>query len=366
MSSPATGIVPISIIKPAWSLLLLTFAMCLTSSCVTQEMEHQHKPGARSPITENETILERSSETFIGYVEPQNATKLHAPKNSFRIQEWTSNSSWIKLQHLPADGKAVKKGDIIGKFEFSGKEARPRVERAIREAEALQQRSKVSIKEQSSLMRTDKLKKALDAKRAEFDTRKGGVVSKRDLRLFELAHKLAEFDAKASIKQLHAYKKSVQAETTYHQENVKKAKNIMLQYKQYEELFVVRAPHEGVVRHVFNRRRGRKIQKGDGMPSGQHFISLAQDQLLAIRFFVPEARNDIVRKHKTFIVHSPTSDSKYTINIRKIEEFPQELGFLKEDNNLPAAREKMYVVHAEFLTQPKELGSGLEIKVSLP
>lgn len=50
----------------------------------------------------------KSHLVFEGVVYPENATKLRAPQNSFRINGWQSNSSWIKLQHVAKDGKEVK------------------------------------------------------------------------------------------------------------------------------------------------------------------------------------------------------------------------------------------------------------------
>lgn len=306
------------------------------------------------------------AETFLGYVEPLSATKLRAPRNSFRILGWNSDSSWIKLKRIPKDGKKVKKGEVLGHFEFNGKEAKPRVEEQIRRAEARMERTGVQHREELSKMRTNERKKKLDASRAELDTRKKGVISERDLAQFQLSHKLAAFDADASNQQVGAYRRASSAEAKYLGEEVGKAHNQMKRYERYEEMFRVRAPHDGVVRHAFNSRRGRKIQNGDGMPSGMHFVSLARDETLTVRFFVPEHRYQLLRSHDVFLIHSPSSDEKFEVTVDRVEEFPQELGFLKEDNDIPAAREKMYVVHASFKEQPEELSSGLEVKVSLP
>ena len=66
------------------------------------------------------------------------------------------------------------------------------------------------------------------------------------------------------------------------------------------------------------------------------------------------------------MVLSPTSSKTYAVEVERVDEFPQELGFLRENDALPGAREKMYVVHARFGQKPEGLSAGLEVKVRLP
>ena len=308
----------------------------------------------------------RSQQAFDGYIFPTNATKLRAPQNTFRIGGWNSSSSWIKLQMLAEDGKKVSEGDVIGGFEFQGKRALDQVQNSLRNAQANKERSQLDVGDQLAQMSVARRKLELDAERARLDTTRGSVVAARDLERFQIDHKLAEFEAQAQGKQIKAYRRSVKAESAYHTQNVARAESDVNRYNVYEERFKVRAPHDGVVRHAFFKRRRRKVQQGDGMPSGMHFVSLARDEELSIQFYIPEERYALTKTQKKFEVKSPKSNETFPIEVTRVDEFPQELGFLKQDDALPNAREKMYVVHARFVEQPEGLSAGLEVEVVMP
>ena len=298
---------------------------------------------------------------FDGFVVPQNATELRAPQNTFRIGNWNSNSSWIKLVGLTDDGEEVKKGDVIGKFEFPGDRAREYVDREIRQAEARRDQSGVTQAEQVDKLVAEQQHKVLDADRAELDTLRRGVISERDWELARIQHRLAEFDADATGQHIDAVKRALRAEAAYHERNVDRAQSLDARFKLYAKRFKVTAPHDGVVRHAFHRRRGRKVQKGDGMPAGMHFASVAKDDQVWVQFFVPEAQWSSLGDTQEFFVE--TSGEPAIVDRVKMEEFPQELGFLKNDDRLPNAREKAYVVWAKFREKPQDLSAGVEIRV---
>lgn len=302
---------------------------------------------------------------FEGVVYPRQATKLRAPQNTFRIGGWQSDSSWIKLKKLTKDGKKVKKGDVVGVFEFRGQRALPRVKERIQRAQARQENASLG---EDSTMRTMKKTlsdRKLNAKLSELDTRKKGIVAERDLKRFRLTHKLDDFEVDAQSKRLGAYRRSAQAERKYHERAVANAKGLMTRYSMYESRYKVKAPHDGIVRHGYHRRRRRKVQKGDGMPSGMVFMSIAKDKSLMLKFYVPEHRYERIRGKKHFKMRVPSSDKIYNVTLERLEEFPQELGFLKDDYELSNAREKVFVVHARFEQQPENLNAGVDVEVML-
>ncbi|MEC9442741.1 MAG: hypothetical protein VYE40_16725 [Myxococcota bacterium] len=308
----------------------------------------------------------KARDVFDGYVVPTNATELRAPQNTFRIAGWNSDSGWIKLQDLAPDGKEVKEGDVIGTFEFMGKRALPHVMDRIQQAEANAEQGGLDVSQNIEKMQTEEARLGLDARRATLETQKEGIVSARDLERIKIEEKQAQFEAGAQTKRLKAYRRAAVAREAYRDQMVARAKQDLARYKTYETRFVIKAPHDGVVRHAFHSRRRRKVQKGDGMPGGMHFASVARDNTLSLQFYIPEHRYDLTRKQKSFVVQSPTSSKSYPIEVERVEQFPQELGFLKQDDAMPGAREKMYVVHARFLEPPEGLSAGLEVKVRLP
>ena len=81
--------------------------------------------------------------------------------------------------------------------------------------------------------------------------------------------------------------------------------------------------------------------------------------------YIPESHYELAQSAKTVRVKSVTSDEVYDADVTSIDEFPQTIGFIKRDNDLPNARERVYVVHAAFSKPPDGLSSGLEVKVEV-
>jgi hypothetical protein len=301
---------------------------------------------------------------FDGYVTPMNATELRAPQNTFRLAGWNSSSSWIKLIHLGEDGAKVSQGDVVARFEFRGERAKPRVDREIRQAEAGRDKSGHEKKRRVDELSAEERKKQIEANRAELDTRLRGVIAERDWELARIGHRQATFEAKASGRHREAFRRELRAEKAYHERNVERAHALQKRFDMYKKRFVVEAPHDGVFRHAFSSRHGRKVQKGDGMPSGLHFASVARDDSVAVQFFVPERHWATIRDAERFVVEAASSNREWPATVERIEEFPQELGFLKKDDKLPAAREKAYVVWAQFDEKPEGLSAGVEVRVT--
>ena len=302
---------------------------------------------------------------FDGRAVPANATDLTAPQNSFKIRGWNSESSWIKLVDLVEEGKEVKKGDVVARFEFPGKEALSMVKRRIREAQAAREKSKIDLEDELRKLLVDRDKLDLERERARIDTMKANAISRRQLALFQSRYEEAIFEADAVRKQIAALRARMNSESNFHAQQVARAEYDMELYESYEKRFSVLAPHDGVVRHAYHRRRRRKIQKGDGMPSGLHVLSIARDETLDVQFFVPEHRLDEISVGQRVHVLPVARDGEFAAKVRSIERFPQEVGFLREDDNLPNAREKAFIVVASFDEQPEDLGAGTELKVSL-
>lgn len=333
---------------------LLCSAACADSGATEQTSSKSTKP------------IKTSVESFDGLIVPSNATIMRAPENSFRVAGWNSSGDWIKLMNLVEDGKEVKAGEVVGWFEFPGKRAESFLQDILSRARADDESSKLGVTEELAKMRSSQAQLDLTAQRALLDTKKEGLIAERDLDRLKIEAKQAQFEYQAQDKRLGAYQRSQRANDAYMERRVKGGEANMERYNTYKDRFDVKAPHDGVARHSFFRRRGRKVQKGDGMPSGMEFMTVARDAKLELIFYIPEQRYPLTKVQREFIVQSPSSSQTYKVEVKRIEAIPQELGFLKGDDNLPTAREKMYVVHAELVEPAEELSAGLEVKVRLP
>ena len=99
------------------------------------------------------------------------------------------------------------------------------------------------------------------------------------------------------------------------------------------------------------------------MPSGTPFVYIAQDEGLSVEFFVPEHRVAKLAVGGTVRVRLADDERRCDAKIVSVDPFPQEIGFLRGDDELPDAREKAFAVSAELIDPPSLMQSGLEVRV---
>lgn len=335
----------------------IMLAGALVCGCTSESRSVAGAPAARVPA---------SVDVFDGVVYPARASKLRAPDGSFSLAGSVSERYWVKLKILKEDGAEVKKGEMVARFEFNGKSAQSAVRRMIQNASASKERLDVDVLAQTREMVKDRDYKDLNASLSQLDTQRGESVAAVNLERFKIDHELNDFEASAQRKRLRAYRLSAVTQRAYEERRVERASRLMEIYEYYKARAVVRAPHDGIVRHGYNPRRGRKIQQGDGMPAGMVVASVARDATLHVKFFVPEHRFKRARTHEVFEVRPASSEETYEVRVLRVEDFPQELGFVKDDYELPNAREKVFVFHAKFVEPPEGLNAGVDLKVGLP
>ncbi len=347
-------------------IVVIFTSLFLLFSCDTKEPKSEaQKPGGKQSTPSKKRGPQK--EIFDGLIISSNATKLRAPIAYFSIRNWTSSASWVKLQKLAEDGTEVKKGDLVGGFEFHGKNALPKVIAAIAEAKADFEKGQVNDSSTRMEMVADIERSGLDAERLDLDVSRGDTISQREMKSFEIQRDLANFDVNASRQFLRAQRISDKSTQNALSKKVELAEEDQVRFKMFEERFKVRAPHDGVVRHARHRRRNRKIQQGDGMPSGMHFVSLAEDAVVEVTILIPEKKFKMAMSQKEYFVKSPNGDERYPVDVTSVESFPQTIGFAKQDTKLPNAREIVYIVHAKFRGEVGAgMKSGLEVKVELP
>lgn len=342
-----------------WIWLCGVVFLCVAPGCAPQEQAEKEDTGSGPELSAASKL------SFDGLVVPSNATKLRAPQNSFKLAKWKSSSGWIKLIHLAPEGVEVKKGDVVGRFEFRGESARNGVTERIANTRANREKTRIAQEQELAALQTSLARQKLSAERAELDTRREGVVSQRQLSIFKIGYKQARFEADALAQKIRVNRESLRSEVAYHDQLVKRAEEDEARLNKYKERFSLLAPHDGVVRYAPHPWRRRKIQQGDGMSAGLVFASLARDTSIEIKFYVPEAHLHLISEGGTVKINAPALGEEVPGVVTSIGLFPQELGFLREDNEIPGAREKVYVVKASFETQPRQMKAGLEIKVLL-
>ncbi len=307
---------------------------------------------------------EGPGDLFTGISVPANATDLYGAEASFRLGGWNSTWGEVKLLELVADGTPVKAGDKVARFEFPGRDALRWVNEKIQKTKADANQAKISGDQTLGALVMEKRRKELEARLAGIEVEKERAVSRKQGDLYRIARKVADFEVDAITKRIGAARRSKLAEDTYQDESVKKHEALLARYGYYERKFQMVAPHDGIVRHAFSPRERRKVQKGDSIRAGMKVMSVAKDATLAVKFFVPEHRIAEISEGKEVTVTTAASAEAHRAVVKQIDFFPQELGFLTENHNLPNGREKAFAVTAEFVEAPAGLPAGAEVRVN--
>jgi hypothetical protein len=300
---------------------------------------------------------------FYGKVVPRKATPLHAPPNVFRMKGWNSTGTWIKLMEITPDGTRVEAGKEVGRFEFQSEDARRWIEENIRSSRADLEGVRSEMLQGQRRMSADAERLDLAAERAELETGKRGLVSERELSLLEIAHDRARVEATSAEHKAASYEHEVRAALAVAQARLEAWTSGTDRYAMYEKRVHVLAPHAGWVRHAYINNHRRKVQQPDHMPSGTPFAYIAEDEGLGVEFFVPEHRIAKLAIGGTVRVRLADDERRCDAKITFIAPFPQEIGFLRGDDELPDAREKAFQVTAELMEPPPLMQSGIEVRV---
>ena len=318
-------------------------------------------PAASAPAANGKP---RGSEHY-GKIVPRKASSLTAPANILKLKGWTSRSGSIKLETLVDDGQQVEAGQEVARFEFDHSDALDWLKKRIAEAQASADSTRARIVDDTLTARGDADVKRLAAERATLDTERGTMISERELSLLRIEAERATVVADSAERLTTATRARAASEVAVEDSMLGEWKDAMRRYEMYKGQTRVLAPHAGVVRHGFLQRQRRKVQMADNLRSGTPFAFVARDQALAVEIYVPEHRVRQVAMGQQVTVRLPDDEHRVVAQVAEIAPFPQEIGFLRGDDELPDAREKAYVVIAEVSDPPAFLSSGVEVRVAL-
>lgn len=320
---------------------------------------------AESPSERPEAVPTRiASETYTGFLVARHATDHFAPEFTFRVPGWSSSSGSQKIVELVADGTAVKKGQLVARFEFGFEQALDYINDRIAQLETSLQQATIYAAQTKETLELNLRRARMGAETARLNVLKAPAVSKNQAEALAQQQRLAEFEVEAAMQRLSSATASAEAARIHATQQRDAALMMRDRYAYYLERFTVRASHDGIVRHAFNPRERRTLQKGDGVQAGTRVVSVAKDDALAVRFFVPEAHASQVHEGQRLRIQIPTSAEELDGVVERVDFFPQELGYLLENESLPYAREKAIQVMASVVTT-STLATGTEIRVRL-
>jgi hypothetical protein len=304
-------------------------------------------------------------EALQGFLVAQNATDHYAPEFVFRIPGWSSDWGSRKLVELAPDGTAVKVGDVVARFEFGAEQALQNINERIRRAESDLAQATIAAAQNLDALDMNLRRKRMDQDTARLNLQRAPALSRNQGEALAISVRLAEFDVDAAEQLLASARIAEDATVAYKTKARDAALELRARYDWYLARFTVRAAHDGIVRHAFNPRERRKLQKGDGVQAGMKVVSVAKDDTLAVRFFVPEVQASRLTQGQRVRVLAPSGGDEIDGAVARVDFFPQELGFLLENDQLPNAREKAVEVRATLTGAPGNLAAGTEVRVRL-
>ncbi|HEY4224037.1 MAG TPA: hypothetical protein VGO62_21925, partial [Myxococcota bacterium] len=155
------------------------------------------------------------SDSFSGISVPAHATDMFGPEAGFRISGWNSSSGSNKLVELVADGTAVKKGDVIARFDFQAKDALSWINEKLAAAQATSAQRRIETQQVVDGLRADKKKREIDAQLAQINVDKERALSQRQADGYRISRAIADFEVSAVALRIASAEKENEAENAY-------------------------------------------------------------------------------------------------------------------------------------------------------
>ncbi len=297
---------------------------------------------------------------YEGRVVPKDFVPLCAPQNSLRLPFWGSDSTGIKLQEIEPEGKQVASGDVIARFFFPSESAREHLD---------QQQSKNKAKREETLIGLQKTISELASKLERAKVEEG--LSRLDLgrkstlavirqRIMEADVRIQEVERRAMEHKLAAARDNLERTRTVLDSTIRLWDSYFEIFNRGKDRYSVRAPASGFLFYPLVEKQKRKVQKGDDLNSGVHFLSVVTSKRVEVMFYLPEGEFSKVAESDTVSVF--VDGREIPARVTKIGFFPQRLGDVTLNFHRPDAWEKCFVVRADLL-EPLQLGSKDMIRV---
>ncbi|MBF0546657.1 MAG: hypothetical protein HQM08_19580 [Candidatus Riflebacteria bacterium] len=282
-----------------------------------------------------------------GLILPRDFQAYFAPKNTITLPFTSSSSNGIQLAEILPEGTVVEKGKVIAKFMFKWDDVKLRIQQRTEQAVSQKEEEELSQKKKIAQIDFCLGQGTIKAKQAELDLLKKNSLSKIKQRLLECDYKQLSFEEKAMKHKLQAAHENFEKSMKWHQSNVKVWNAYLDTFNKTKDRYEVKASESGTLFFPVVNRLKRKIQKGDRVDSGTHFVSVIRSQSYELVFYVPEA---LFLKIQPGVEVTILTEKHGEINakIRETAFFPQPFGDVKMNFNLPNAWDKCFIVKADL------------------
>ena len=164
-------------------------------------------PSIDESVPEPSPVGQRKMLTLDGDLEATKATKVMAPSADVYLGKYQRKRGWQRIKKLVSEGRRVKAGETILRFEFEAQAALPDIKNEIKSIEAEAEKARLAQQAQLRELKSSEGQLDLTEQAALLDTQGESVVSKRAQALFEFDHRIARFDARAVRRRMLPIKK---------------------------------------------------------------------------------------------------------------------------------------------------------------
>jgi len=302
------------------------------------------------------------SKTCEGRVVPRDFLALCAPQNTLRLPFWRSESNSIRLATILPESRAVKAGDVVATFQFADVSARAELTQQVDRLKAKRDETLLGLRKNLVDLEARLEKARLRERLAEIDLGRKSSVSAQKATLLDCEARLAAHERASLEHKVAAARDNLKRTGAILEGTIRGWENHFASFDRTRDRYSVKAPADGFLFYPVIEKLKRKIQVGDEINSGVHFLSVVTSDRVEIQFFLPERELDQVQSGAT--VRVMCDGRELPAAVRGIGFFPLRIGDVQGTYSLPDAWEKCFVVKAD-LRGTLRLGTNNTVRVRL-
>ncbi|MBF0410254.1 MAG: hypothetical protein HQM10_23110 [Candidatus Riflebacteria bacterium] len=234
-----------------------------------------------------------TQDLYDGSILPCDFDAFFAPQNTLKLPFTSADSSAIQLAEILPEGSKVHAGQVIATFVFRWDQAKERIEQRINQVETQKQEDNLKLQKEIDGLKYKVQKAKIQVDRSELELQKKQSLSKIKQQILDCDNKIIIFEEKSLRHKLKAAQENLSTCLEWHDKNILLWRGYRETFSQTKERYQVKAHCDGTLFYPVITKLKRKIQKGDRVDSGTHFLSIIKSKRYELVFFLPE--NDYLR-----------------------------------------------------------------------
>ena len=295
-----------------------------------------------------------------GRLVPRDFTALCAPQNTLSLPGWRSVSTSIQLIDIQPENKRVKSGETIAVFAFTQEDAKEALDQRLSKIRAQNEEKLIKLKKTIRDLEAELDRRRITAQTSALDLVHGSSISKIRQATLEFSSQQQEFERKAQAHKLKAARENFASVEAICKNQIDVWTRYYEMYNHTKKRYTIVAPEDGYLFYPHIDKKKRKVQKGDDLNSGIHFLSVVKSDRSQLLFFLPEKELFRVKPGDEVLIFLDAQE--IPASVTDVGFFPQRIGDVKDDYKLPDAWEKCFLVKADVL-KPLSVGANSNVRV---